>query len=38
MEKLKTRLPGLFHAAAPGLPASDDGTSASVVEVLLGGS
>jgi hypothetical protein len=28
MEKLKTRLPDLFHAAAPGLPASDDGTSA----------
>lgn len=30
MVKLKTRLPDLFHAAAPALPAFEDGTSARV--------
>jgi hypothetical protein len=38
MDKLKTRLLDLCHAAAPALPASDDGTSTSEVEVLLGDS
>jgi hypothetical protein len=30
MVKLKTRLPDLFYAAAPALPAFEDGTSARV--------